>query len=60
MESNLLYSKSMDLNVCVHACLISKSSQILWELMDCNPPGFSVHGISQTKILEQVATFFSR
>ena len=24
--------------------------------MDCNPPGSSVHGISQTRILEWVAT----
>ena len=28
--------------------------------MDCSPPGSSVHGICQTKILEWVAIFFSR
>ena len=28
--------------------------------MDCSPPGFSVHGISQARILEWVATFYSR
>ena len=28
--------------------------------MDCSPPGFSVRGISQTRILEQVAISFSR
>ena len=28
--------------------------------MDCNLPGFSVHGISQARILEWVAVFFSR
>ena len=28
--------------------------------MDCSPPGFSVHGISQTKVLEWVAISFSR
>ena len=28
--------------------------------MDCGPPGFSVHGISQARILEQVAISFSR
>ena len=28
--------------------------------MDCSPPGFSVHAISQAKILEWVAIFFSR
>jgi len=26
--------------------------------MDCNPPGSSVHGISQATILELVAIFF--
>jgi len=28
--------------------------------MDCNPPGSSVHGISQARILEWVAISFSR
>jgi len=28
--------------------------------MDCNPPGSSVHGILQTRILEWVAISFSR
>ena len=28
--------------------------------MDCSPPGSSVHGISQVRILEQVAMSFSR
>ena len=28
--------------------------------MDCSPPGFSVHGILQARILEWVATSFSR
>ena len=27
--------------------------------MDCSPPGSSVHGISQARILEQVAISFS-
>ena len=30
------------------------------ELMDCSPPGFSVHGVFQAKILEWVAIPFSR
>ena len=29
-------------------------------LVDCSPPGSSVPGISQVRILEWVATFFSR
>ena len=28
--------------------------------MDCNPPGFTVHGIFQARILEQVAISYSR
>ena len=28
--------------------------------MDCHPPGFSVHGILQAKILESVAISYSR
>ena len=28
--------------------------------LDCSPPGSSVHGISQARILEWVAIFFSR
>ena len=28
--------------------------------MDCSPPGFSVHEISQARILEQIAISFSR
>ena len=28
--------------------------------MDCSPPGSSVHGIFQARILEQVAISFSR
>ena len=28
--------------------------------MDCNLPGFSVHGVFQARILEWVAIFFSR
>ena len=32
----------------------------LWNLMDCSPPGSSVHGILQARILEWVAIPFSR
>ena len=33
---------------------------ILCDPMDCSPPGSSVHGISQAKILEWAAISFSR
>ena len=36
------------------------SSPTLYDLMDCSPPGSSVHGISQARILEWVAISFSR
>ena len=32
----------------------------LWDPMDCSPPGSSVHGILQARILEWVAISFSR
>ena len=32
----------------------------LWDPIDCSAPGFSVHGIFQTRILEWVAISFSR
>ena len=31
-----------------------------WDPMDCSPPGSSVHRVSQMRILEWVAIFFSR
>ena len=47
----------------MHECLVSEVAQwcpTLWDPMDCNSPGFSVHGILQARILEWVAIFFSR
>ena len=32
----------------------------LWDPMDCSPPGYSVHGIFQTRTLEWVAISYSR
>ena len=40
---------------CNVLCLIT-----LWDPTDCSPPGSSVHGILQARILEWVAIFFSR
>ena len=37
-----------------------QSCPILCDPMGCSPPGFSVHGIFQARILEQVAISFSR
>ena len=46
----------------MHACMPAKSRQscpTLWDPMDSSPPGSSVHGILQARILEWVAIFFS-
>ena len=40
--------------------LVTQSCQTLWDPMDCSPPGSSVHGILQARILEWVAIPFSR
>ena len=40
--------------------LVTKSRQALWNPKDCSPPGFSVHGILQARILEWVAISFFR
>ena len=45
--------------MCVHAKLL-KSCLTLCDPMDCSPPGLSVHGISQARILEWVAMPLSR
>ena len=37
-----------------------QSCPTLCNSIDCNPPGFSVHGILQARILEWVAISFSR
>ena len=36
-------------------CLIAQSCPILCDPMDCSPPGSSVHGILQARILEWAA-----
>ena len=40
--------------------LVSQSCLILCDPMDCSPPGSSVHGILQARILKWVAISFSR
>ena len=48
--------------VCVCVCYVldTKSCSTLCDPMDCSLPGSSVHGILQARILEWVATPFSR
>ena len=44
----------------VHVCLVTKLCLTFCDAMDCSMRGFSVHRISQARILERVAFFFSR
>ena len=44
----------------VAAVLVTHSRLTLWDLLDCSPPGSSVQGILQARILEWVAIPFSR
>jgi len=44
--------------VCV--CLVAQSGLTLCDSLDCSLPGSSVHGVFQARILEWVATSFSR
>ena len=41
-------------------CLIAKSCPVLYDPLDCSPPGSSVHGILQARILVWVAMPSSR
>ena len=42
------------------SCLVVQLSPTLCNPKDCSPPGSSVHGILQAKILEWIAIPFSR
>ena len=47
--------------VCVCVCVcVTQSCPTLCDPMDYNPPGSSVHGILQARILEYVAIAFSK
>ena len=41
-------------------CLVAQSCLTLCDHMDCSPPGSSVHGLFQARVLEQVAIFYAR
>ena len=46
--------------VCVCVCVCVLSYLTVYSPIDCSPPGFSVHGIFQARILEYVAISYSR
>ena len=54
-KSNLFKSNKVSL-----FCSITQSCLILCDLLDCSPPGSSVHRISQARILEWVFISYSR
>ena len=41
-------------------CLVAQLCPTLCNPMDCSPPGSSIHGIFQTRVLEWIAISFSR
>ena len=54
----IYYLRSSSCSLC--CCLIAKSCPTLCDPMDCSPPGSSVHGISQARILESVVISYSK
>ena len=48
------------MSVIVVVVLVAQSYLTLYNPMDCSPQGSSVHGILQARILEWVASSFSR
>ena len=72
-SSNLLFCFALLISICIqlcisaytyiHACpkvLVAQLCLTLCNPVDCSPPGSSVHGILQERILERVAIPFSR
>ena len=55
-KNNMLWLLRSMIRMCV--CVLSHIQ--LWDPMDCSPPGSSVHGILQARILQWVAIPFSR
>ena len=51
--------RSTSMTICC-CSLVTKSRPTLCNAMDCSPPGSSVHGILQARILEWIAISFSR
>ena len=62
LQFTVFISSHVILPLCCCFC-INKVLSYIWIFCDpvnCSPPGFSVHGISQARILGLVATSFSR
>ena len=60
IQTNILANSIYLVCVCVFLCvLVAQSFLTLRDLMDYSPPGSTVHGILQSRILEWVAISFS-
>ena len=59
MIDSLILESVLSVASTTNCCLVAKSCPILCDPMDCSQPGSSVHGLSQARILEWVAIFFS-
>ena len=46
--------------ICAVWVKVTQSCPALCDPMDCSPPGYSVHGILQARILERITILFSR
>ena len=58
---SLFFARFLCVCVCVCVLCVSHSVTVrLYNPMDCSPPGSSVHGVLQTRILVWVAISFSR
>ena len=57
-KKELYYAVGRNVNWCM--CVLSHAQQCLTLRSYCSPPGSSVHGILQARILEWVAIFSSR
>ena len=66
LSNQWVFTSPSPFHVCVYACAcmcvrsVAQSHQTLCNTMDCSPPGSSVHGILQARILEWVAMPSSR
>ena len=61
LHQHLLASVFLILAILVKVkVLVARSCLTLYDPMDCSPPGSSIHGILQARILEGVAIPFSR
>ena len=59
-ENNCFINKTPQPPACTSSCAVAQSRLTLGDSVDCSPPGPSVHGISQARMLEWVSISFSR